>query len=335
MPPELTTVSDDSAVLFDGAEVVRAEGLESGVEHRVGGVIFATLARPPGERLATVATVNDVHFGEIECGRFTGLDLGPVLTSEPGEVPYPELMSSAAAAEIAAVAPDAVVAKGDLTSVGLAEEYAAFEACYRPALGDRLIVTRGNHDVPVAGAAFACDAMQEVAVAGAVLAVVDTTEPGCTGGRLLNEQVEWLDELGARATSPVLVFGHHPCWQDRGDDWVGGIAAAINPADSARLVEVVARRPAIAGYFAGHTHRNRVRRFPSTGTVPFAEVACTKDFPGAWAEYRIFEGGVLQVHHRISSPAALEWSERCRALFAGLYPRYAFGRMEDRCFRVR
>jgi 3',5'-cyclic AMP phosphodiesterase CpdA len=335
VPPELTTVSDDSAVLFDGAEVVRAEGLESGVEHRVGGVIFATLARPPGERLATVATVNDVHFGEIECGRFTGLDLGPVLTSEPGEVPYPELMSSAAAAEIAAVAPDAVVAKGDLTSVGLAEEYAAFEACYRPALGDRLIVTRGNHDVPVAGAAFACDAMQEVAVAGAVLAVVDTTEPGCTGGRLLNEQVEWLDELGARATSPVLVFGHHPCWQDRGDDWVGGIAAAINPADSARLVEVVARRPAIAGYFAGHTHRNRVRRFPSTGTVPFAEVACTKDFPGAWAEYRIFEGGVLQVHHRISSPAALEWSERCRALFAGLYPRYAFGRMEDRCFRVR
>ena len=335
VPLELITISDDSAVLFDGAAVVRAEGLEPGVEHRIGGVTFATLARPPGERLATVATVNDVHFGELECGRFIGLDLGPVLSSEPGEVPYPEVMSSAAAAEIAAAAPDAVVAKGDLTSVGLAEEYAAFEACYRPALGDRLLVTHGNHDVPLAGAAFACEAVQEVAVAGAVLAIVDTAEEGSAGGRLLTDQLEWLDELGARATEPVLVFGHHPCWQDSADDWVGGVGAAINPADSAGLVEVVARRPAIAGYFAGHTHRNRVRRFPASGAVPFVEVACTKDFPGSWAEYKIFDGGVLQVHHRISSPAALEWSEKCRALFAGLYPRYALGRLQDRCFRVR
>ena len=334
MPLELTTVSDDSAVLFDGAEVVRAEGLEPGVSHRVGDVAFATLARPPGERLATVATVNDVHFGEVECGRFIGLDLGPVLSTEPGEMPYPEVMSSAAAAEIAALAPDAVVAKGDLTSLGDPREYAAFEACYRPALGDRLVVTHGNHDVPLGGLAFACEAMQEVAVAGAVLAIVDTAEEGCAGGRLLADQLEWLDELGARATSPVLVFGHHPCWEDNADDWVGGVGAAINPADSGRLVEVVARRRAIAGYFAGHTHRNRVRRFPASGAVPFAEVACTKDFPGAWAEYRIFEGGVLQVVHRIAAPRALEWSERCRALFAGLYPRYALGAMEERCFRV-
>ena len=30
-----------------------------------------------------------------------------------------------------------------------------------------------------------------------------------------------------------------------------------------------------------------------------------KDYPGAWAEYRVFEGGILQVHRRISTPEAL------------------------------
>ena len=59
-----------------------------------------------------------------------------------------------------------------------------------------------------------------------------------------------------------------------------------------------------------------------------------KDFPGAWAEYRVFEGGVLQVHRRISTPDALEWTERTRAMFGGLYPSYAFGELADRCFPI-
>ena len=99
---------------------------------------------------------------------------------------------------------------------------------------------------------------------------------------------------------------------------------SVNPRLSVTLV----------GYFAGHTHRNRVRRFAATGEVPWVEVASVKDFPGSWAEYRVFDGGILQIHRRISSPAALDWSERTRALFGGLYPSYAFGRLEDRCFPI-
>ena len=53
-----------------------------------------------------------------------------------------------------------------------------------------------------------------------------------------------------------------------------------------QLVAVAARRRAIVGYFAGHTHRNRVRRISSTGDRPWVEVACVKDYPGTWAEYR-------------------------------------------------
>ncbi len=330
---ELTSVADDEAVWFDGTTVERMEGLEPGTTYRAHGSEFTTLPRPPGARLATVATVNDVHFGEEGAGHIEGMDIGPVLTSAPGEPAYPEVMNAAAVREIAALRPDAVLAKGDLTARGTPSEYQAFEACYRSAFGDRLHVTRGNHDNQASGPAFDCPPAQRIDVPGATLALLDTSRPGQGGGNLDAGQLEWLDDLAATAAAPVLVFGHHPCWQDVPEDWVGDFAT-IDPQSSASLLEVVARRPSIKGYFAGHTHRNRVRRFDLTGAVPFAEVACVKDFPGSWAEYRIFEGGALQVHRRLSTPEALAWSEACRAMVFGLYPRYAFGALEDRCLAL-
>jgi hypothetical protein len=147
------------------------------------------------------------------------------------------------------------------------------------------------------------------------------------------DQIEWLDSIAADSDRPVLVFGHHHVWSPESRSREAGYFG-INPDDSDRLVDVVARRPAIRGYFAGHTHRNRVRRFSLTGDVPWVEVACVKDFPGSWAEYRVFEGGVLQIHRRISTPEALAWTEKTRGMFGGLYPDYAFGRLEDRCFTI-
>ena len=82
---------------------------------------------PPGALLATIATVNDVHFGEIECGLLgTPEELGPVFTAEPGAEPYPEVMNRGAIDEIERLDPDAVLVKGDLTDRGTEEEYEAF-----------------------------------------------------------------------------------------------------------------------------------------------------------------------------------------------------------------
>jgi hypothetical protein len=129
------------------------------------------------------------------------------------------------------------------------------------------------------------------------------------------------------------VLGHHHVWNpgasQRPDDYFG-----IHPDDSEALIAVVARHPRIVGYAAGHTHRNRVRRFPATGDRPWIEVACVKDYPGTWAEYRVFEGGVLQVHRRISTPEALAWTEQTRDMFAGAYAEYAFGGLHERCFAL-
>ena len=163
------------------------------------------------------------------------------------------------------------------------------------------------------------------------LAVIDTVVPGSDRGRITPEQLERLDDVAADSTQPVLVFGHHHAWDPnshtRSETYFG-----INPDDSDKLCAVIARREAIGGYFAGHTHRTRLRRFSQARNVPFVEIACVKDYPGAWAEYRVYEGGYVQLTHRIAAPKAMAWTEKTRGMFAGLYRDYALGGLADRCF---
>jgi predicted phosphodiesterase len=328
---DLTTVADDEVVLHDGVNVHRHNGLTPESTYRFDGHDVRTLPRP-GELLSTFCTVNDVHFGEIECGILDGLEGGPVYRSAPGDEPYPALMNRCAIADMAATAPEVVVVKGDLTAGGTRDEYQDFLDAYMPAFGTRLMHVRGNHDAYY-GEDFATDAPIARTLPGVTVAMIDTSIPHLASGGVSAETLDWLDTLAAEADRPVLVFGHHHPWNpdsaDRPEGYFG-----ISPDDSERLVELIARRPRICGYFAGHTHRNRVRRFRATGGVPYVEVACVKDFPGAWAEYRVFEGGILQVFRRISAPEALAWSEKTRDMYSGLYDAYAFGQLDDRCFLI-
>ena len=125
-------------------------------------------------------------------------------------------------------------------------------------------------------------------------------------------------------------MGHHQQWVSgrRSHGYFG-----LDPDASDGLNAVAVRRPRIVAYTAGRTHRHRVRRMACG--VPTVEVGCVKDFPGTWAEYRVFEGGVMQVVHRMSSPHALAWSEQCRHLYADFgmdYAAYALGSLAERCF---
>jgi len=332
--PEVTTVGDDFAVVFFGPEAKVYADLAPATTYTYDGVTFTTLERPSGERLGTIATVNDVHFGETVCG-LIGDDANQpdVFTVEVGEPPYPETMNAAVIEEISAVAPNLVVVKGDLTSSGTVAEYERFLQVYEGAFGDRMIHIRGNHDT-YHGGTFADFGPQRRDLAGATVALIDTARLHRTNGYVSEAEAAWLDDVGATADRPVLVMGHHHIWPPtstkRSLDYYG-----IVPNDSERLIDVFVRRPRLAGYFAGHTHRNRVRRFPHlTGDRPWGEVACVKDFPGAWAEYRVFEGGILQIVHRARRPDAVAWADRTRGMFGGRYPEYAFGSLDERCFRV-
>ena len=332
MATELTTVSEHIAVVFDGPEVRWYDGLPSDEDFELDGVAGRTLPKPDGELLCRFATVNDVHFGETRCGVIEGSSIGPILEAEPGERPYPDTMNYAAVEEIKAIDPAVVLAKGDLTAKGTHEEYQQFLDCYEGAFGDTLMHVRGNHD-GYFGNTYADDAPLSRELPGVTVALIDTTIPLQTPGQITDDTAAWLDELAARTDGPILVFGHHHVWSpasnQRPTSYFG-----INPDDSEKLIAVFERRPNLRGYFAGHTHRNRARRMPTTGSVPWVEVSATKDFPGAWAEYRVFEGGILQVMHRISAPEAINWTDRTRATYGGLYPQYSFGEMSDRCFVV-
>ena len=330
MAAELTTVSEEMAVVFDGQDVRRYEGLAPDEDFTFDGVAGRTLPRPAGELLTRFATVNDVHFGETRCGVIEGSDMGPIISAEPGERPYPETMNYAAVDEIKNIDPAVVVAKGDLTAGGTQAEYEDFLACYGT-FGDKLVHIRGNHDAYHGD--IAPEGPVERVLDGVTIALLDTVIPRATTGQVPQQQLDWLDELAARTDQPVLVFGHHHNWSPTARNREPGYFG-INPDDSDKLIEVFTRRSNLAGYFAGHTHRNRVRRIAATGDRPWVEVGATKDYPGAWAEYRVFEGGILQVMHRISASDAISWTDRTRATYGGLYPQYSFGEMKDRCFVV-
>ena len=331
---DVTTVADDLVVMHDATTVHRFDGLAAATDYRFFDLPVRTLDRPDGELLCRFATVNDVHFGEVEAGRIDDLVEGPVQRPAPGADPHPEVMNHAAVAEMTTIDPAAVIVKGDLSADGTADEWSAFEACYRTAFGDRLRVVRGNHDAYQHQDAYAGD--QWIELPGAVVALLDTAIPGETTGQITTEQLDWLDDRIARTDRPVLVMGHHQQWipgagGSRSDDYFG-----LHPDCSDALDELCVRRSAVVGYSAGHTHRHRVRPMRRAG-VPSIEVGCTKDFPGTWAEYRVYEGGIMQVVHRMSSTPALEWSESCRHLYADFgvdYESYALGSLADRCFVI-
>ena len=149
--------------------------------HHVGNHEVHTLPRPAGELLCRFGTVNDLHFGEVECGKIDDDPRGPIQrVAADGEPPYPETMNRAAVAEMAAADLAAVVVKGDLTNDGTDEEFAAFEACYRDAFGDRLHVVRGNHDGYHGQHAYTGD--EWIDLPGVSIALLDTVSLRATTG---------------------------------------------------------------------------------------------------------------------------------------------------------
>ncbi|BAN04038.1 metallophosphoesterase family protein [Ilumatobacter coccineus] len=351
-PIDVTTVTDTEAVVhatrpdgtvevhrFDDLEPAATTALTIDTADGPRSVDVTTLQRPPGELLCRFATVNDVHFGELAAGQIDDLPDGPVRRPEPGAEPYPEVMNRCAVTEMLAVDPAAVIVKGDLSLDGAPEEWEAFERCYRDPIGDRLHVVRGNHDAYRGQNEYAGD--QRIDLPGITVALLDTTIPLATTGAISPDQGDWLDAVAHDADRPVIAMGHHQQWIPDPDDPESGTRRnpeyfGLHPDASDLLDNVCARRANLIAYSAGHTHRHRVRRMCAS-RVPSIEVGCTKDFPGTWAEYRVFEGGVMQVVHRISGDEALRWSESCRGLYADFgidYEQYAMGALHDRCFVI-
>jgi hypothetical protein len=350
-----------------GTRVVRIEGLPADRELRVelacAGATppppdrywperVRTLAAPRARRTARFATLNDLHFGEPKFGgRLTAdHEYGdeepgfPLIRAGDTEVPYWRVMNEDAIAEINAAGADAAFVKGDIADVGLPEQFAhAREAFARFAMPHHAFL--GNHDYygryngagEVDGYALLGQppAPRQVELGGWRLLLLETAEPGHHHGVFAEDRLAWLAEALAETAAlgaPTLLLMHHqPVPPEHRDSYPNSIG--MDPAHSLRLFDLVGANPQVKGVLIGHTHRNRVRRYRAAGPAPFVEVQCTKDYPGGWACYDLYEDGSFrQEVRRTATPRALAHSTRCRACFRGLYRDFALGGLEERSF---
>lgn len=348
-----------------GTRLVRLEGLAPGTSHEVeleaGGETAApdaflparveTLPAPRAQCVARFATLNDLHFGEprfggvlLEDGEYGDTAPGfPGVSEDEGDTPYWRSMNEDAIAEINAAGVDATFVKGDIADRGLPEQFAAAARAFE-ALEAPHHAFLGNHDyyglhegVEADGYALLGqpEAPRIVDLGGWRLVLLETVEPGEHHGVVPDARLGWLRgalEETRESGVPTLVLMHHqPVPPEHADGYPNRIG--ILPEHSLRLFELLGHHPQVKGVLIGHTHRNRVRRHPAAGAVPFVEVNCTKDYPGGWGHYRLFaDGSFRQEVRRTGTPRALAHSTRCRDFFAGGYRRFALGPLAARSF---
>ena len=185
-------------------------------------------------------------------------------------VPTNEMLR-AAVARLAALdpAPDVVLASGDLTDCGLAEEYGQLRAILQP-LRMPVLFVPGNHDRrELLRDTFADhahlqgdDEFLHYAVDDFPVKFVglDTVVPGQTYGELCDRRLAWLDaRLAERRGSPVVIFMHHPPFST-------GVGAldGIGCRNGDRLAAILHRHDNVERVLAGHHHRPIQCRFAGT-----------------------------------------------------------------------
>ena len=343
LPPGKVEVETDDAAtvaVHDGGPggVVLA-GLSPGRSHvlRVrwdGGhqvVPARTLAPPPGELLARVATVSDLHLGATHFGALRTMTEGP----DPAGGPHPWRCAVAALDEARAWGAELVVLKGDIAHHRRAEDFAQVGQLV-DRFGDLdLVLVPGNHDVddesdidlpPTVGARRLpyTRGVTTRALSGLLVVAADTTIPGRGVGTLAGVGDEVV-EAAATAGRPALVALHHQLQPRRlPTHWPPGISGT----EARPWLDRLARANPDTLVTTGHSHRNRARRH---GPLLVTEVASTKDWPGVWAGYAIHEGGIRQVVRRVQAPDAIAWTEHSRRALLGLWGWWSPGPLDQRC----
>ncbi|MGW3034039.1 metallophosphoesterase [Streptomyces sp. NPDC001178] len=309
---------------------------------------FTTPQPPPGRHLLSIALCNDLHLGETTAGLVTGMPLMRGITQEHGRAPYPEIMSRAVVEEARRRGADVLLAAGDISAGGAAEDLAEAKRILDGfgAHGQDYFVVRGNHDRPGHGNCRSCDggcgdsfrdgflggdrpAYFARELGGLRIVGLDTYEKdgnGADSGGLGAEQLAWFRaRLRENGDQPTVVFGHHPlAVRDSVFPVTGGQRLGRRQARS--ILDAYASSPGVFLHHAGHTHRNKRTVLPQAPHVTMQEVSAVKDYPGGFCLLRIHSGGYAVNHYKASSAAAREWTERSRRVAAGLWPHHALGR---------
>ncbi|MDH4147031.1 MAG: metallophosphoesterase, partial [Acidimicrobiia bacterium] len=332
--PHRATLESDG-----GPGSYRVDGLEPGSCHAVElrspagpdvRLSATTLARPPGQLLSRVATITDLHLGATTFGV-----LRTIRDPAPEHGPAPYRCARRAIEEALDWDASLVVAKGDLTNHGWRDQWDAVEEL----LGDLPVPTLaalGNHDLSQKREAHGLDVLRASGIAhpdpvvchdldGVRVVLVDSTADLRSHG-YLGERIDDVADAVADADRPVLLCLHHPP-----ERWPvpGRYPFGVLWPDTFRLMRRIGRIRRDVVVTAGHTHCNRVARW---GGMPIAETSSTKDYPGCWTGYAVYEGGITQVTRRTAAPEVLSWTETNGRALLGWWRPYTTGLLSHRCF---
>ncbi|HEX9530625.1 MAG TPA: metallophosphoesterase [Acidimicrobiales bacterium] len=292
-----------------------------------------TLEPPPGRLLSRLATMSDIHLGSYAFGLRNTITEDP----EPGWHPFPWRCAHAALTEAVAWGAEMLVVKGDLTATGrrsqLNDVGQLFSAAPVPVhlmLGNHEITRRGTDPWAVL-AAWGLDTLRDVRVIdqpGIRVVLAHTPAPISGRGHLTAPVKAKVLEAAAGAPGGVLLLLHHylQAWPLPTFYPISIPSPVANP-----FLAALGRSHPDTLISSGHSHRNR--RYERRG-LTLTEVASTIHYPGVWAGYAIYEGGIRQVVRRIVEPSATEWVERTRRAVGGFWGRWAAGRLSDRCFSL-
>ncbi len=288
----------------------------------------ATLPAPPGEHLCRFATVSDLHLG---AERFGLLKTMRDPTDHP--VPHPLRCATAAVKEASDWGAEFLVIKGDAVNHEQPGNFAMLGHLVDRFPDLPMMLIPGNHDVDASGANIPLAIgkrelpyvrnIHAVQLRGINIVGVDTTVPGSGYGSAERIKGDLLDHLSAQS-GPVFVALHHQLQQGRLPRyWPPGIRAP----HSDLFLDAVDAQPVPVLVSSGHTHRNRSRLH---GTTLVSEVASTKDWPGVWAAYDVYEGGITQTVRRIEHPPSAQWNEHSRGAVWGVWSMWSPGSRTDR-----
>ena len=311
--------------------VASADGLPRLLAGRV-----TTLRPPEGRLLSQLAAVTDIHIGEKHFGIWGRIWDQAAL--RPGASPYPVRALTAALAEAAAWGAGLIVAKGDLTRIATSGELstAGRILANSPVPVEAVL---GNHDnalnvdmravLQASGIRLAWGP-RALDLPGLRVVLVNSVhaDPRYHSGRLPPATGLEVAELACEAPTPAMVVLHHPPEMHR---YPTVYPPGIPFAESTALLEALAARKPDALLSCGHRHRNRRYGY---GPLVIAETGSTKDYPGVWAGYKVYETGLLQVVRRTSRPDVISWTETTRRAMNGQWGRWSPGRLGDRCFGV-
>lgn len=147
----------------------------------------------PATRPIVIAQISDFHCGSIY---------------------FREELAEAMIEEVNALGPDIVAVTGDLTDMGLHDDYLTARALLDGIECERMLVVPGNHDARNVGEvhfeSLFGPRSSEIVLDGVRLLGIDSSEPDLNSGRVGRDRYRWIEERFAEPSEfKILAIHHH------------------------------------------------------------------------------------------------------------------------------